>query len=137
MRTSQDTRAEELIKLVRELDEEATRAAREDLDEESLAIFDILKKPELSRVETRRVKGVALELLQTLKAGKLRADHWREKEATRDAVRVTIHDFLWNDETGLPAVTTPTLQPSPTKYTATCTAPTPLCLLPCTRPSHS
>ena len=94
---------EELIKLVQELDEEATRAAREDLDEESLAIFDILKKPELSSTETRRVKGVALELLQTLKAGKLRADHWREKEATRDAVRVTIHDFLWNDETGLPA----------------------------------
>ena len=66
-------------------------------------IFDILKKPELSRAETRRVKGVAVELLATLKAGKLRADHWREKEATRDAVRVTIHDFLWNDETGLPA----------------------------------
>ena len=76
---------------------------REDLDEESLAIFDILKKPELSRAETRRVKGVAVELLQTLKAGTLRADQWREKEATRDAVQVAIHDFLWDDETGLPA----------------------------------
>ena len=94
---------EELIKLCRELDEEEARAAREDLDEESLAIFDILKKPELSRTETKRVKGVAVELLATLKAGKLRADQWREKEATRDAVRVTIHDFLWDDETGLPA----------------------------------
>ena len=29
-------------------------------------------------------------------------DHWRDKEATRDAVRLTIHDFLYSDETGLP-----------------------------------
>ncbi len=93
---------EELIKLVRELDEETTRAAREELDEESLAIFDILRKPELSAFETKRVKGVAVELLDRLKTETLRADQWREKEATRDAVRVAIHDFLWDDETGLP-----------------------------------
>ena len=36
-----------------------------------------------------------------LKADKLRVDQWRAKEATRDAVRVTIHDFLYRDETGL------------------------------------
>lgn len=29
-------------------------------------------------------------------------DQWREKEATRDAVRLTIHDFLYSDKTGLP-----------------------------------
>ena len=38
-----------------------------------------------------------------LKAEKLRIDNWREKEATRDAVQVTIEDFLWDDKTGLPA----------------------------------
>ena len=37
-----------------------------------------------------------------MKKGKLRVDHWQEKEATRDAVRLTIHDFLWNEKTGLP-----------------------------------
>jgi len=37
-----------------------------------------------------------------LEAERLRVDHWREKEATRDAVRLTIYDFLWNDSTGLP-----------------------------------
>jgi type I restriction enzyme R subunit len=41
-------------------------------------------------------------LLKTLKDEKLRVDQWREKETTRDAVRVTIRDFLWSDETGLP-----------------------------------
>ena len=30
-------------------------------------------------------------------------DQWRDKEATRGAVHVTIRDFLWSDETGLPA----------------------------------
>ena len=24
-------------------------------------------------------------------------DHWREKETTRDGVRITIHDFLYSD----------------------------------------
>jgi len=33
---------------------------------------------------------------------KLRIDHWRDKEATRDAVRLAIRDFLWSEATGLP-----------------------------------
>ena len=32
----------------------------------------------------------------------LRVDQWREKEATRDAVKVAIHDFLYSEDTGLP-----------------------------------
>ena len=43
-----------------------------------------------------------LGLLERLKAEKLQVDHWREKESTRDAVRVTIRDYLWDDATGLP-----------------------------------
>lgn len=37
-----------------------------------------------------------------LKAEKLKIDHWRDKESSRDAVRIAIRDFLWNDATGLP-----------------------------------
>ncbi len=93
---------EELLRFVKELDEEEERAVREGLDEESLAIFDLLKKPELSAAEVERIKEVAGELLVTLKADKLRVDHWTDKETTRDAVRVAIRDFLWSDITGLP-----------------------------------
>ena len=93
---------EALLELIQELDDEESRALREGLDEESLAIFDLLKKPELSGADIRRIKRVAVELLRTLKAEKLRVDQWREKESTRDAVLVTIRDFLWSDETGLP-----------------------------------
>ena len=93
---------EALLKLVQELDEEDRRAVREGLDEESLAIFDLLKKQNLSASDIKRIKAVAVGLLQKLKAKKLRVDHWRDKEATRDAVRVTIGNFLWSDKTGLP-----------------------------------
>jgi type I restriction enzyme R subunit len=93
---------EALLKLVQELDEEDSRAVREGLDEESLAIFDLLKKQDLSASNIKRIKVVAVGLLEKLKAEKLRVDQWRDKEATRDAVRVTIRDFLWSDETGLP-----------------------------------
>jgi len=93
---------EALLKFVRELGDEDSRAVREGLDEESLALFDLLKKTDLKAGEIRRIKAVAVGLLQTLKAEKLRVDHWREKESTRDAVRIAIRDFLWSDETGLP-----------------------------------
>ena len=72
------------------------------LDEESRAIFDLLKKSDLKPAEIMRIKAVATQLLVKLKAEKLRVDQWQEKEATRDAVRQAIYDFLWNEDTGLP-----------------------------------
>ena len=75
---------------------------QEGLDEESLAIFDLLVKPELSRRDIKRIKEVAQELLFELKSEKLRIDNWREKQATRDDVKVEIANFLWNEKIGLP-----------------------------------
>ncbi len=44
----------------------------EGLDEESLAIFDLLIKPELSKNEREQIKRVTKDLLETLKSEKLR-----------------------------------------------------------------
>jgi type I restriction enzyme R subunit len=93
---------EALLQIINEMDAEESRAVREGLNEESLAVFDLLKKPDLTSDEIKRIKAVAVELLETLKAGKLRVNHWRDKESTRDAVRLTIQDYLWSEETGLP-----------------------------------
>ena len=93
---------EALILFNQHLSDEERRALRENLDEESLAVFDLLKKPEMTASDIRRIKDIAVKLLETLKAEKLRIEHWRDKEATRDAVRGLINDFLWSDETGLP-----------------------------------
>jgi type I restriction enzyme, R subunit len=93
---------EALLRIVKELDWEQSRAMREGLDEESLAVFDLLKKPDLSPSEIKRIKAVAVGLLETLKAKELRTDRWRDKETTRATVRTTIRNYLWSDETGLP-----------------------------------
>ncbi len=95
---------DELLEFVQKLSQEEQRAVLERLDEEELAIFDLLKKPELRPHESERVKEVSKELLERLKAEKLRIDRWREREATRAAVKVEVRDFLWSDETGLPRV---------------------------------
>ena len=93
---------ERLFDFVRDLDDEEGRAIREGLDEESLAVFDLLTKPDLNAADIKKIKKVAVELLRTLKAEKLRTHEWRDKEATRDAVKNEIRDFLWREETGLP-----------------------------------
>ncbi len=93
---------EALLQIVRDLDHEEGRAVREGLDEESLAVFDLLKKPDLEPRDIKRIKAVAVDLLETLKAEKLRINHWCHKESTRDAVRLTIRDYLWSEKTGLP-----------------------------------
>lgn len=93
---------EALLKLVEDLTEEEGRAIREGLDEESLAVFDLLKKPELDSHGIRKIKKVAVALLETLKAERLKVRKWRERENTRDAVKVAIYDFLYADQTGLP-----------------------------------
>ena len=93
---------EALLQIMDEMGDEESRAVREGLDEESLAVFDLLRKPNLTSGDIKRIKAVAVELLETLKAEKLRINHWRDKEATRDAARLTIQDYLWSEQTGLP-----------------------------------
>jgi type I restriction enzyme R subunit len=94
---------EALMRLASELDVETHRALREGLDEESLAIFDLLTKPDLTIQEIDRIKTVAKSLLELLNAKKTEIDNWRAKEATRDDVKRAIADFLYDDRTGLPA----------------------------------
>ncbi len=92
----------ELLKMVKELDEEEERAVREHLDRESLVFFDMLKKPDLTPKEIERIKEVATSLLEKLKAEKLSIQNWTERETTRDSVKQGIYDFLYDDKTGLP-----------------------------------
>jgi type I restriction enzyme R subunit len=86
---------QELLAFKKTLSEEEARALSEGLDEEHLAVFDLLMQPapELSEAEKARVKKVADELLSTLKHGKLVLD-WRKQQATRAAVRVAIEETL-------------------------------------------
>lgn len=95
---------EELLAFAKALDEEAKRAFRENLDEETLSLFDLLvrDKPALNTRERNKLKNVACELLDKLKAEKLNIQNWRESEFVKGEVEAFVYDFLYSDQTGLP-----------------------------------
>ncbi|WP_224999428.1 type I restriction endonuclease subunit R [Cesiribacter sp. SM1] len=98
---------ERLMRFVQDLDEEGKRAASEGLKEEHLALFDQLQKPNLTQAERERIKRVAKELLDALKANKDRYNQWREKEATQADIKTFIRNYLWDEQKGLPESFTP------------------------------
>ena len=94
---------EALLVLVGELSDEEQRAVREGLgDEETLALFDLLVKPKLSPEEIRTIKKVAKGLHKILFAEVERVQDFFAKQATRDALRTKIYDYLYDDNSGLP-----------------------------------
>jgi len=97
----------QLVAFAQSLNEEEKRAVGEQLDEEELALFDLLTKPqiEMSEADRDKVKSTARELLSTLKAEKLVLD-WRKRQQARAEVRVTIEKLL---DQGLPRAYTPEL----------------------------
>jgi type I restriction enzyme R subunit len=94
-----------LVALAQALNEEEKRAIAEQLNEEELAIFDLLTKPEmdLTQKERKQIKTVARELLAKIKQEKLVLD-WRKRQQSRAQVRVTIEEIL---DRGLPEKFTP------------------------------
>jgi len=75
---------------------EMERAMREGLDEETLAIFDLLKKAELTQAEENKVKEVAKQILATLKEEKLKIERWRESTQVTAQVKTIIdHSLQW------------------------------------------
>ncbi|MFY9493406.1 MAG: type I restriction enzyme endonuclease domain-containing protein, partial [Minisyncoccia bacterium] len=87
---------EELVVLAKELSEEDARAIKENLSEEELAIFDLIRKENLNPDEEGQVKEVAHELLAKLKTEKFVLD-WKRKEETRADVKITIRDMLYDN----------------------------------------
>jgi type I restriction enzyme R subunit len=97
----------QLVAFAQSLNKEDQRGVGEQLNEEELALFDLLTKPqiEMSNADRDKVKFTARELLRTLKAGKLVLD-WRKRQQARAEVRVTIEKML---DHGLPRAYTPEL----------------------------
>jgi len=85
----------ELVEFPQELKVEDKRAIAQNLEEEELAIVDLLTKPDitLSEKEKLEVKKVAKELLSTLKQEKLVLD-WRRQQQSKAAVKVAIEEIL-------------------------------------------
>ncbi len=85
---------EELMKFIDELNHEEQRSIRENLDEETLAIYDLLRKDNLTKKEEKLVKGIAKETLDKLKQEKLKGSMWRESAQISAQIRIMIRDSL-------------------------------------------
>jgi type I restriction enzyme R subunit len=92
--TIEDTFAK-LVELVESLDEEQRRAAEEGLDEDELALFDLLKKDKLGKGERVKVKQASQALLSSLRELLAPLERWTEKEQTQAEVETFILDNLY------------------------------------------
>ena len=84
-----------LIDFVNSLSEEEADTRREGLTEEQKAIFDIIRKPDLSESEKKKIKKIAIELLDELKKDKLKVEQWADKSVTTAAVFNTVSKTLF------------------------------------------
>ncbi|MDD9974473.1 MAG: type I restriction endonuclease subunit R [Candidatus Poribacteria bacterium] len=98
---------EGLFNFAGELHQEDQRADAEEFSEEELAVFDLLRQPELrlTLAERDEVKTAVRKLLETLKREKLVLD-WRKRTQSKAEVKETVDNIL-DDE--LPQPYTPEL----------------------------
>jgi type I restriction enzyme R subunit len=71
------------------------RKTFEVINEDQLAVFDLLQKDTPTKGDREKIKQVARELLDKLLAGKLQIDHWREKAAAQAQVKAEIIKHLY------------------------------------------
>ena len=84
-----------LTELMDELDEEQKRAVEEGLNEDELALFDLLKKDNLAKIERERVKQASRDLLASITVRLSEFDRFWEKEQTKAEVEVFILDEVY------------------------------------------
>jgi type I restriction enzyme R subunit len=84
---------DDLVILAKDLNDEEQRAVKENLNEDELAIFDLLVKENLDPDEVKKVKGTTQELLEKLKP--LLVPHWRDFETNRAEVKIAISDLFF------------------------------------------
>ena len=64
-------------------------------NDEYLSVYDILMKDDLSKEDIKKIKKVAVELLDKIKDELRRMDHPFEKKHTQSIIINTIRDVLW------------------------------------------
>ena len=86
-----------LVELAKSLDAEQRRAAEEGLSEDELALFDLLKKDNLSKADRERVKQASRSLLESVRKLIAPLERWTEKEQTQAEVEVRILDHVFQE----------------------------------------
>lgn len=89
---------DELMQLVKDMDQEEQRYIREGFtSDEELSLYDMLFADNLSKQDIQKIKQVAIDLLQKVKAQIAELDHWTDKQETKATIDNLIRDTLWSE----------------------------------------
>lgn len=87
---------DELMQLVKDMDQEEQRYVREGFSsDEELSLYDMRFSENLSKQDIQKIKKVAVDLLQKVKAKIAEFDHWTDKQETKATIDNLIRDTLW------------------------------------------
>lgn len=84
-----------LVELANSLDTEQKRAAMEGLNDDELALFDLLSRERISKPDREKLKQASKNLLATLQELLKPMPTWTQNTATQAEVKVFILDNLW------------------------------------------
>lgn len=86
----------DLMNLANQMNQEEQRYIREGFsNDEELSFYDMLFRDDLSKNDIKKLKEVAVMLLQRIKGKISELDHWTDKQETKAAVDNLIRDTLW------------------------------------------
>ncbi|WP_288888716.1 type I restriction endonuclease subunit R [uncultured Megasphaera sp.] len=86
----------ELTDLANQMNREEQRYVREGFtSDEELSLYDMLFRNDLNKTDIKKLKEVAMSLLQNIKTKIAEFDHWTDKQETKAAIDNLIRDTLW------------------------------------------
>ena len=82
--------------IIKDMDQEEQRYVREEFSsDEELSLYDMLFSENLSKQDIQKIKKVAVDLLEKVKAKITELDHWTDKKETKATIDNLIRDTLW------------------------------------------
>jgi type I restriction enzyme, R subunit len=94
--SSADNYFDELVQFTKDLKEESERHIRENLTEDELELFDLLKKEKMTKEETQKVRLAAKSLLHRLlnEPPPVLIQDWFKDSQSKDRVKSTVQEVL-------------------------------------------
>ena len=78
------------------MSQEEQRYIREGFSsDEELSLYDLLHRDDLNKTDIKKLKEVAISLLQKIKSKISEFDHWTDKQETKATIDNLIRDTLW------------------------------------------
>lgn len=82
--------------IIKDMDQEEQRYVRGGFSsDEELSLYDMLFSENLSKQDIQKIKKVAVDLLEKVKAKITELDHWTDKQETKATIDNLIRDTLW------------------------------------------